>query len=144
MEILEQHPSLPIVPLRHHPIRVLLVEDDPAAVELVRLRLASHNDQDFVIEWTPGLYQAVKRLARPDLDVILLDLGLPEVNGYQTYLSIRSAAAQILPIVVLTADERPVSRHVSVSRGASAYFIKSRVSSLELRSALRNAVRGFH
>ncbi len=127
------------------PLNVLLVEDDPEAAELVRIslsgRMADADKEDaFHIEWHPNLLEAMNRLAGPVFDVILLDLGLPELSGYKSYRAIEFAAGNRIPIVILTADDRPASRELSLQLGAADYLVKATSSPARLRQALRNAV----
>jgi len=72
------------------PIQVLLVEDDPDAAELVRMTLEDCVDP-FRVEWCRGLIEALRRLLEPGIDVILLDLGLPELRGHRSYCAIETA-----------------------------------------------------
>jgi DNA-binding response OmpR family regulator len=142
MELLvHDAPQQPIV-FPCPPIRVLLVEDDPDAAELVFTRLASEGGQEFSIDWSPNLHHAVRRLARPDIDVVLLDLGLPELSGYQSYLHIEAVTGRLLPVIILTADQRTLSENLTLALGAVAYLRKDQVSTLQLRRTIRDAVRG--
>lgn len=122
------------------PIRVLLVEDDPDAVELVRIGLEDSTDE-FRVEWSPSLTGAMNRLAKRGVDAILLDLGLPELTGYGTYRAIEAASVPRTPIVVLTADERAHVRELSMASGASDYLVKGQTTPVHLKRALRKAVK---
>jgi CheY-like chemotaxis protein len=80
----------------------------------------------------------IKILSKPGIDIILLDLGLPELDGYKSHTAISRSAPHIL-IVILTTDERPVSRELTLSAGAADYLVKGEVSDYELRRAIRVA-----
>ncbi len=117
---------------------MLLIEDNPDQADLVKLSLETESDSEYRVEWASNLLDGLKILAEPGIDVILLDLGLPELDGYKSHTAIRRSAPHI-PIVILTADERPVSRELTLSAGAADYLVKGEVSDYELRRAIRAA-----
>jgi DNA-binding response OmpR family regulator len=122
------------------PVQVLLVEDDEEAAELVQMSLMDSTDGHFRSEWSRNLVEALKRLAHPGIDVIVLDLGLPESSGCTSYRAIDSAAGYRLPIVIFTSDDRSVSRIATLELGASDYLLKQENSTSQLRRALRGAL----
>ena len=122
------------------PIRVLVVEDDAETADLLHCHLTEEGDELFLPEWASGLVEAVIRLGQPGIDVVLLDLGLPESNGYRTYRTIKSLAGWALPVVIFTADDRSVSRDRTA--GADDYLLKQENSPAQLRQALRKAAAG--
>jgi len=121
------------------PIQVLLVEDDPDAAELVRIRLTEDVEDPFRVEWTQNLIDAMNRLAEPGIDVILLDLGLPELTGYRSYRAIEAAAGHRVPVVIFTSDDRDNIRQLILEFGAADYLLKGNCSPARLRRALRVA-----
>jgi two-component system, OmpR family, catabolic regulation response regulator CreB len=122
------------------PIQVLLVEDSAEAAELVQVYLMDDESKTFRVEWACNLVDAMKRLAQPGLDVVLLDLGLPELNSYKSYRAIDVAAGPRIPVVILTSDDRSVSRDLTLGFGASDYLLKQESSPARLKQALRSAV----
>jgi DNA-binding response OmpR family regulator len=121
------------------PIHVLLVEDNEDAAWLVQFCLTGEGEQ-FRIEWAPDLLQAMTRLAQPGIEVVLLDLGLPELDGYKSFRAIDAAADGKIPVVILTSDDSRDSRELTLGCGASDYLIKDRISPAALRAALLDAV----
>jgi CheY-like chemotaxis protein len=121
------------------PIRVLLVEDDPEAAVYTTAQLRQ-NDDVFRVECITNLVGAMSRLANPDVNVILLDLGMPESNGYKTHLAITSMVQRKIPVVIFTSDESVISQEVTKLQGAAEYLIKNMTSSAKLLQALREAV----
>jgi DNA-binding NarL/FixJ family response regulator len=81
------------------------------------------------------------RLCEPGIEVVLLDLGLPELHGYRSFRAIEAVAGSMIPIVILTADESGMSRDLTVEFGASAYLVKDRSTTHQIRQALASAVR---
>jgi CheY-like chemotaxis protein len=82
-----------------------LVEDNPEAAWLVQSSLEDHEGETFRVEWTSNLLEAMTRLASPGVEVILLDLGMPELDGYRSFRAIETATRGKVPIVILTADD---------------------------------------
>ena len=67
-------------------VRVLLIEDDPDDAFLVEDMLAEAGDSNqFVMQHAPRLEEGLERLAEGSIDVVLLDLNLPDAYGAQTF-----------------------------------------------------------
>jgi CheY-like chemotaxis protein len=120
-------------------ISVLLVEDDPDQALLTRVGVVDQTQSPFTVEWRDSLRLALERLSRPGIDVLLLDLGMPEATGYKTHVAIKLMAGT-MPIVVLTSDDCSTSRQIALSMGAADYLIKQRASPVDIRRALWDAV----
>jgi CheY-like chemotaxis protein len=125
------------------PLRLLMVEDNDEASELIKCYLADEQQEQFDVESYANLIDAMFRLQYPGIDVVLLDLGLPELNGYKTFRAIDGMTNGEIPIVIFTADDRPLSRDLTVSFGAAGYLIKQHTTAIQLRQALREAVARF-
>ena len=123
------------------PIQVLLVEDNTDAAWSYIFSLTGDGGTRFHLEWAPNLSEAMTRLAEPGIEVVLLDLGLPEMSGYKSFLAVDAATEGKIPVVILTSDESRDSRDRTLGYGASAYLIKDTVSPARLRGALLKAVR---
>jgi sigma-B regulation protein RsbU (phosphoserine phosphatase) len=127
------------IPLGYgRPIRVLLVEDDPDQANLAMAYLNGDRSDLFRVEWKDNLLNAVSRLAQPGIDVVLLDLGMPDLSGYKTHLAI-TPVTQKTPVVVLTADESAVSKDVTKMQGVFRYLLKQRTSPVVLRQVVHEA-----
>ena len=140
--------ALPVIRCRttsisRGPVRVLLIEDDADAATLARSYLTTPRDDMFQVEWIPDLLDAMFRLQHSGVDVVLLDLGLAEMDGYKSFRAIDGMTAGKVPIVILTADDRRVSRDLILASGAADYLTKQLISGFQLRLALRDAVSGF-
>jgi len=121
-------------------IRVLVVEDDADSAELVRLNLTGFGESNFIVERCQNLVDAMARLRQPGIDVVLLDLGLPELSGFKSHRAIDYAAGREVPVVIYTADETAASRKLTLGAGAASYLIKDHCSPARLKEALRQAV----
>jgi len=103
--------------------RVLLVEDNPGDARLIQESLREAPGAIFEVHHADRLDSALETLAAGDIDVVLLDLGLPDANGLDTLVRAHDAASGV-PIVVLTGldDEELAMR--AVQEGAQDYLIK--------------------
>ena len=68
------------------PTRILLVEDNPGDARLIREMLAEAEVQDFTVEWVTRLADGLERLDQDQIDLVLLDLGLPDSRGLDTFI----------------------------------------------------------
>ena len=123
------------------PINVLMIEDDPEAAQLAEFFLMEDPEDPFRVELCRRLVDAFHRLAKPGIDVILLDLGLPELSGYKSYRAIEAATAHSIPVVICTAEDRIAVRELTLDFGAADYLLKSTLTSEQLRHSLRSAVQ---
>ena len=99
--------------------RIVVAEDDPSIRELV----VHHLERDgFRCEQAPDGPQAL-RLARGGADVLILDLGLPMLDGFEIVRALRREG-HALPILVLTARSEEIDRVVGLEIGADDYVIK--------------------
>src|SRR5580658_6035991 len=122
------------------PMRVLLVEDDPDQAQLAYALVNGCGDGPdlFHIEWKDNILQAISRLAKPGIDVVLLDLGMLELSGYKVHLAIMPVTKRT-PVVIFTSDDSAASQDITMSQGAFRYLLKNRTSPVELRQALHEA-----
>lgn len=117
------------------PLRVLVVEDDPAILRLLRVGLSRHNYE--VTEYsTAGDSLAFLERAEPDL--ALLDLGLPDQDGLDLLRAIR--ARHRLPIIVLSSRTNERAKVEALELGADDYVTKP-FGMEELLARMRTARR---
>jgi signal transduction histidine kinase/DNA-binding response OmpR family regulator len=120
-------------------IKILLVEDNPGDVRLVREMLAEAGDGSFGVDWAPSLAAALDRLARGGIDLVLLDLGLPDSQGLDTFVRAYEHGSH-LPFLVLTGNEDATLGPTVVRQGAQDYLPKDEVTGSILRRAIRYAL----
>src|SRR5690348_11052482 len=104
-------------------IRLLLIEDNPGDVRLVREYLHGALGQEFVIDHFDRLDKARARLRADDFDLVLLDLCLPDERGLDTLVSARLENNQV-PIIVLTGSDDEIIGVKAMQAGAQDYLIK--------------------
>jgi len=85
-------------PIAGHGERILVVEDEPAFAELIALWLERHGWRP---EIAPDGAHALRAVAEQLPDLIVLDLGLPRVDGWQVIERVREES--LVPIIVVTA-----------------------------------------
>jgi len=109
--------------LLHENIRVLYVEDDAAAISLVRAGLGSGRESRFHLDSAGTLADAISKLGSNEYDVVLLDLGLPDSTGMSTLASIRHESPDT-PLVVLSAHSFREMGVAAVYNGADEFLEK--------------------
>ena len=120
------------------PLRLLLVEDNPADVDLIRARLeAIPSRRAFAIESVDRLSAALRRLK--SVDVVLLDLGLPDVGGIDAVIRLANEAPE-MPFVVLTGRADSELGLRAVREGAQDFLLKDKVDGALLDRSLRYAI----
>ena len=121
---------------------VLLIEDSSDFAELVEQWLAmaaAGTDTAFVLNWSDSLSAGLKRLGHGGVDLILLDLGLPDSNGLETFTSVRAEAPRV-PILVLSAAGSESLALRTIQEGAEDYLVKSSANGETLARAIRFAI----
>jgi len=122
-------------------LHVLLIEDSPEDVDLLKGTLAEVPRGNFQVTNCSRLQEALGHLRRGDqkADVILLDLGLPDSQGLETFQHLRRQV-QGIPIVVLTGLDDAALAMQAVREGAQDYLIKGQASGELLVRAMRYAM----
>jgi HAMP domain-containing protein/signal transduction histidine kinase/DNA-binding response OmpR family regulator len=114
--------------------KVLLVDDDARNIFALSSLLERRGMQ--VLTATTGL-EAIETLSSTDVSIVLMDIMMPEMDGYQTMQRIRNSGKhQRLPIIALTAKAMKGDREKCLEAGASDYLAKP-VDTDQLLSALR-------
>jgi PAS domain S-box-containing protein len=134
----KREPSLGSAP-HPSPIKALLIEDDPEDAQLLREILAAAKGIRFHVEWVDRLQAGLERLSHGGIDVLLLDLSLPDSAGIDTVLTVHSRASGV-PIVVLTGLDDEAFAMRAVRKGAQDYLVKGQVDSNLLARSIRYAI----
>ncbi|MCD4728515.1 MAG: fused response regulator/phosphatase [Pirellulales bacterium] len=120
-------------------IRLLLVEDDPDDVWMMRNLLGDRWDEPFDMVHVELLSAAVERLAEESYDIILLDLTLPDSQGLETFFAMHAQADET-PIVVLSGCNDEQIAVKAVQAGAQDYLVKGQVNDHILIRSIRYAI----
>lgn len=120
-------------------IKVLLIEDNPGDALLIREALAEASRASFYLECVDRLSTGLEHLADREVDIVLLNLSLPDSHGIET-LSIVRARAPEVPIVVLTGLDDEALAIEAVQMGAQDYLNKGQIDKNLLIRAIRYAI----
>jgi len=119
--------------------RILLIESDHAAEDLIREVLADERYGPFAIEWYLTLAAGLERLNQGTIKAVLLNLSLSDSHGIDTFDKLYEIACQV-PILILSNVEREDHARQAIQRCAQDYFLKSRIEGYSLSHALRNVI----
>lgn len=102
--------------------RILVVEDDAVLSELLKRRLAQ---AQFVVETAASGAEALRYAEAHQPDLIILDLKLPDLHGYEVCRQLRHIYRHaFVPIVMLTGMRESINRIGGFAHGADAYLTK--------------------
>jgi two-component system response regulator QseB len=101
-------------------VRILLVEDDDLLAAGIRDALVR---ELYAVEWVADGAQAVAALRAGAFDLVILDLGLPKIDGVEVLRRARAEGAT-LPVIVLSARDTAPERVLGLDAGADDYLIK--------------------
>jgi two-component system, NarL family, sensor histidine kinase UhpB len=118
--------------------KILLVEDNPEDARLVMEMLGDAVGQTYALEWVTNLAEALQRLSRGDIDLVMLDLALPDSRGLNTLVKAYEQAPQI-PFIVLTGLADETMALAAVRQGAQDYLFKDELNPNLLGRAIRYA-----
>jgi len=120
-------------------VRILLVEDDPDDVWVIRNLLGDRWDGPFDLVHVELLSAALERCDEDTFDVVLLDLALPDSRGLETFFAMHAGAGEV-PIVVLTGYNDETTAVKAVQAGAQDYLVKGQVDDNLLVRSIRYAI----
>lgn len=122
-------------------MRILLVEDDIALGEGIRIAL---KPEGYTVDWLQDGVSALHALTHENFDLVVLDLGLPRMEGLDVLKALRSAHNPI-PVLVLTARDSTSDRIAGLDAGADDYVVKPfQIEEIKARlNALLRRAAGF-
>jgi signal transduction histidine kinase len=118
---------------------VLLVEDNLGDARLLREMLNDQGSDDTELTHVASMSEAEKYLAEHSVDIILLDLGLPDAQGLGAVQRARSAAPDVTLVVLTGLDDESLAAQ-AMQEGAQDYLIKGQIETRALLRALRYAI----
>jgi diguanylate cyclase (GGDEF)-like protein len=120
-------------------IKVLLVEDQVAQVQLMVELFRLVGSQEFHLITSRTLKEALNRLATERIDIILLDLNLPDSQGYETFRQIQELQIDV-PVILMTATNDEKFALKAIQEGAQDFLVKGEVDVKLLFRAIRYAI----
>ena len=120
-------------------MKILLIEDNLGDARLIREMLSEAVDMRIELEYADQLSSGLEQLAVKEIDLLLLDLSLPDSQGLDVCIRTRNQAPHV-PIVVLTGldDEKMAMKTLQI--GAQDYLVKGQVDSRLLLRSIRYAI----
>ena len=115
-------------------IRVLLIDEDPHDVELMQRMLAD----GFSVEVINHLGSVMNYL-REGYDIVILDLNLPDSQGYDTFEAVEKMSGEV-PVIVLTHNSDVSLATRAMSHGAQDYLFKETINSEVMARSVRYAI----
>ena len=120
-------------------VRLLLMEDSPSDALLLHEAFADAADTRFVITQVDRLAEGISLLAKEAFDVVLLDLGLPDSQGIETFIRLYNHTPEV-PVVVLTGLDDEAVGFKAVQLGAQDYLQKKQMQTALLERSVRYAI----
>jgi signal transduction histidine kinase len=120
-------------------LQVLLVEDNAADARLLREMFSKEKQGSFELTHLTHMRDAEIRLAKGGVDIVLLDMGLPDGNGLEILRRARAADPTVV-MIVLTGLEDEALAAEAMKEGALDYLIKGQIENRALPQALRHAM----
>lgn len=117
------------------PVHVLVVDDDPALARAMKINLEARG---YRVTTTPDAASALRAVTELDVDLVLLDLGLPDRDGLDVVVGVRGWSQ--VPIVVLSARHTTDDKVEALDAGADDYVTKP-FEMHELLARIRAALR---
>lgn len=126
------------LPLGFNPLRVLVVDDNDLTLNIVTQVLHNYG---FLTEVASNGLEVLALLQQNRFDLVLMDMQMPLMDGYQTTINIRAQSQfKYLPIIAMTANSTPNAREKCLSSGCNAYIAKP-FKAEELMSEIANCIK---
>src|ERR1700728_5259581 len=110
------------------PVQVLLVEDNAGDARLLREMFSKEPRGTFELSHLTHMQDAEAHLAEGGVDIVLLDMGLPDGHGLDTVRRAHLAAPNV-PVIVLTGLDDEALAAQAMKEGAQDYLIKGQIES---------------
>jgi PAS domain S-box-containing protein len=126
--------------MRYDELRsILLIEDNPADARLMRNALEAHSAGQWSVVCVERLSEALAQLKTNAYGVALLDLSLPDSEGFDTISRVQTQAPQV-PIIVLTGHDDEEFAVRAVQAGAQDYLVKGQIVPSAFMRTIRYAI----
>jgi signal transduction histidine kinase len=125
--------------MKEKALQILLVEDNAGDARVLREMFSKERPDSFELTHLLRMSEAVVHLAKGGVDIILLDMGLPDGHGLDTVRRARAVAPGV-PVIVLTGLDDELLAAEAMKEGAQDYLIKGQIENRALPRALRHAI----
>jgi signal transduction histidine kinase len=120
-------------------LQILLVEDNAGDARLLREMFSTEKPGSFELTHFMRMREAMIHLAKGGVDIVLLDLGLPDAHGLDTVRRAHEVSPSV-PLIVLTGLDDETLAGEAMQEGAQDYLIKGQIENRALPRALRYAI----
>ncbi|MCL5407541.1 MAG: response regulator [Patescibacteria group bacterium] len=122
--------------------KVLMVDDDKMLLDMYKERLELAG---FKVETSSNGEECLAKIHHVKPDIVLLDIMMPKVNGYETLASIKSdPQTKDIPVIILSALVRDINKSRAIESGADDYIIKSEVMPADVIKKIENVLNKYH
>ena len=104
-------------------VKILLIEDNSESAQSLSIRLSHENESSYQVECCGTLQAGLERLKKGNIDVILLDLSLPDSRGLDTFDTLHRLVPNV-PVIVLTSFADQTFAIETLRKGACDYLVK--------------------
>jgi signal transduction histidine kinase len=125
--------------MKEKALQVLLVEDNAGDARLLREMFSKEKPDSFELTHLLRMSEATVHLAKGGVDIVLLDMGLPDGHGLDTVRRTHAVAPNV-PVIVLTGLDDEALAAEAMKSGAQDYLIKGQIENRALPRALRHAI----
>jgi DNA-binding response OmpR family regulator len=122
------------------PLSILLIEDSPTDAELLREHLESVTEFSFEMEHVRSLAEGLIESSKRIYDAIILDLGLPDSIGIETFERLKQHNKTI-PVLILSGNDDRALLAEAMNKGADNYLIKNSADGNRVAIAILSAIR---
>ncbi len=120
-------------------VEVLLVEDNPVDARLLELLLGEAAYTQYRLSRVEQLSEALSRVRKEQFQVVLLDLSLPDSQGFETFQRLKAETVDV-PIIILSGSDDETLAVRAVREGAQDYLVKGRIDGHVLSRAISYAM----
>ena len=121
-------------------IRILVIEDNPGDAYLIEEHLEEFANFSYMLRIVETLNEALSILKEQLFNVILLDLGLPDSDGINTFLSIRNQNS-LIPIIILTGLNDETIGIYAIKEGAHDFLVKRQTEGRLLECIIQCSIK---
>lgn len=122
--------------------KILVVDDDKMLVELYKERLELAGYQ---VEVSRDGEEGLAKIHQAKPDLVLLDIMMPKVNGYEALASIKSdPSTKDIPVIILSALMRDINKTKAIESGADDYIIKSEAMPVDVIKKIEAVLKKYN
>lgn len=120
-------------------LKILLVEDDLMIVEMYKLRM---EEEGYEVIVTEKGSEAIKIAGKEKPHIILLDIILPEIDGFAILQAIKDqASTKKIPVVLLTNLSQESDQQKGSKLGAAGYFVKAQHTPADIMNEIKKILK---